>query len=189
MREEGACQPCDVVFNGDSIASGTALQNRLALGGTVRVCTGRYQHTFALGANVTLLGAGDGEDAASSTTLDAGGSGRTLFVNETVTAVLRGVRISGGDDTLGGGVRNDGGLTLTACTLTGNTANLGGAIYYACNATGALVLNDCRLLENDANRGGGIFNSGEVTLNGAPVTANTPNNCAGALIAGCIEGP
>jgi hypothetical protein len=273
--EEGACLPCDVVFNGDSIASGTALQTRLDLGGTVRVCPGRYQRSFTLNANVTLIGAGDGEDAASSTILDAGGSGRTLLVNQDVAASLRGVRVRGGDDNLGGGVRNDGGLTLTACTISDNAANLGGALYYSFAATGSLTLIDCRLTENDANRGagidnngilsvtlsgctisknrsvqdgagiynnggalditgcefneneaqgngggvyngspvagnpgkvtfdaasrvekntagaegGGIFNDGEVTLNGATVTNNTPDNCAGDPVAGCIEDP
>ncbi len=175
--DEGACQPCDVIFDGDSVTSGATLQARMEPpGGTIRVCPGRYQHTFVLNtrANVVVIGAGDGEDEASSTILDAGGSGRTLTINQYATASLRGVRITGGDDTLGGGIRNDGGLTLTACTVSGNDANLGGALYYSNAATGSLALIDCRLTDNDANRGAGIDNNSilAVTLSGCTISKN-----------------
>ncbi|MDQ2653212.1 MAG: right-handed parallel beta-helix repeat-containing protein, partial [Chloroflexota bacterium] len=175
--DEGACQPCDVIFDGDSVTSGATLQARMEPpGGTIRVCPGRYQHNFLLNrpTNVVVIGAGDGEDEASSTILDAGGSGRTLTINQYATASLRGVRITGGDDTLGGGIRNDGGLTLTACTVSGNDANLGGALYYSNAATGSLALIDCRLTDNDANRGAGIDNNSilAVTLSGCTISKN-----------------
>jgi hypothetical protein len=174
--DEGVCQSCDVIFDGDSVTSGAALQDRLDLGGTIRVCPGRYQHNFALNmtTDVVVIGAGDDEDEASSTILDAKGTGRTLTVNQNATASLRGVRITGGDDNLGGGVRNDGGLTLNACTISGNDANLGGALYYSFDATGSLALIDCRLTDNDANRGAGIDNNGvfAVTLSGCTISKN-----------------
>lgn len=183
MCDEGECQPCDVRFDGNSITSGQALQNHLDSGGTIRVCPGRYQHTFVVSASVTLIGAGDGEDAASSTILDAGGNGRTLSVSPSVTALLRGMRISGGDDNLGGGIYNEGGLALTACTVSGNNANLGGGIYNAFAATGALTLLGCSLADNDANRGGAIDNSGilTVTISGCTFTKNRSDGDAGAI--------
>jgi hypothetical protein len=179
--DEGACQPCDVEFDGNSITSGQELQNRLVPGGTIRVCPGRYQHNFVLDTSVTLIGAGTGEDAASSTILEGGGSGRTVTVNQSVTASLRGMRISGGDDNLGGGIRNDGGLTLTTCTISGNSANLGGGIYNAFDATGALAMIDCLLTENDANRGGAIDNNGilTVTLSGCTISKNRSDGADG----------
>lgn len=278
--DSGACQPCDVVFDGDSVSSGAALQARLTIGGAFRVCPGRYQHNFVLSANVDLLGAGDGEDADTSTILDAAGSGRPLTVNETVTASLQGVRITGGNERLGGGILSDGRLTLTACTVSGNVASTGGGIYLSFLGTGPLALIDSRVTGNRASNngggihinsvftttlsgstvaenqsaqdgggifnngsvleitsteisdneaagdgggvtnarpvvtvdpemtfdaacritnnragvdgtgtGGGIFNDGIVTLNGAAVTDNEPNNCAGDHVAGCSEAP
>ena len=182
--DEGTCrQQCDVTFNGDSVASGAALHGALDLGNMVRVCPGRYQHNFELSTDVTVIGAGDGEDAASSTILDAGGSGRTLFVSQGVKASLRGVRISGGDADLGGGFRSDGGLTLTSCTITGNSANLGGGLYAPFNATGALALIDCQVLENDANRGAGLDNNSivTVTISGCTIAKNQSAEDGGGI--------
>lgn len=273
--DSGICQPCDVLFDGDSVTSGETLQEHLTTGGAIRVCPGRYQHNFVLSANVTLLGAGDGEDEATSTILDAGGSGSTLVGNVGVTASMQGVRITGGNERLGGGIFSDGRLTLTACTVSDNDAELGGGIYTSFAGIGQLALIDCRVTENRASRhgggihnnnisttrlsgctfsenrstedgggiynnggsfeitgsvisgneaqgngggvnnaspvatnpgevtfdaasritnntagtGGGIFNGGIVTLGGAAVTDNEPNNCAGNPVDGCVEDP
>jgi hypothetical protein len=190
--DEGACQPCDVLFNGDSVSSGAALQVRLASsGGTIRVCPGRYQANFLLSrimdmdTSFTVIGAGDGEDEVTSTILDAGGSGSTLTVNRFVTASLRGVRITGGNERLGGGIFNEGRLTLTACTISDNDAReLGGGIYNSFDSTGRLELIDCRVAENRASgNGGGIFNSSvfSLSLSGCTIAENRSDAEGGGI--------
>jgi hypothetical protein len=195
--DEGACQPCDVTFDGNSISSGAALQTRLQPpGGTIRVCPGRYQHRFVLdtidnvNTSYTVIGAGDGGDEETSTILDAGGSGRTLTVNpdvtnnRNVTASLRGVRITGGNERLGGGIFNNGRLTLTACTIGDNDADLGGGIYNSFDSRGQLELIDCRVTENRASdNGGGIHNNSifSLPLSGCTIAENRSDQNGGGI--------
>jgi hypothetical protein len=89
----------------------------------------------------------------------------------------------------GGGldIRSNAVATLTACTVSGNTAgNDGGGIF---NDGGQTTLDGGTVTGNDAgDSGGGIFNTngGTATLsNGASVTGNDPNNCAGDPVVGC----
>jgi predicted outer membrane repeat protein len=183
--DSGTCELCDVTFDGDAISSGATLQDRLDEGGTVRVCPGRYEHRYELSASVTVIGAGDGDDAETSTILDGGGSGRTLFVENGADVSLQGVRITGGSANLGAGVRNNGGLTLTSCTISGNVASeLGGGIYAANNASGSLKLIDCRVTENTAVRGGGLDNNAisAITISRCSFTKNRSGSQGGGGI-------
>ncbi len=192
LCEQSACEPCDVTFDGDSTASGAVLQNRLTTGGNLRVCPGRYENNFEIRANVVLIGAGDGEDEASSTILDAGGSGRTVTVFEPARASLQGVRITGGSASNGGGIRNMGNLTLTACTVSGNSSSLGGGIYNSFTGPSSLTLDDCRVIDNTATvNGGGLHNNSVsvVRLNGCTFALNDSGEDGGGILnnSGTIE--
>ncbi len=71
----------------------------------------------------------------------------------------------------GGGIRNSGVLTLTACTLSGNRAtDYGGGIH----SNGALALIDTILDNNSSEFGGGIFNSasGKASINSSAIMNN-----------------
>ena len=71
-----------------------------------------------------------------------------------VTATLAGLTISGGSAGNGGGIANDGTLTVTDTTIEDNTA-----MYF----------------------GGGIFNGGTLTITGSAIESNTiTNSCCGA---------
>ena len=56
----------------------------------------------------------------------------------------------------GGGIYNDGSLTVTNCVFSGNSATNGGGIANAANLT---VIN-CTSISNTASEGGGVFNYG-----------------------------
>ena len=77
----------------------------------------------------------------------------------------------------GGGIFNHstGAVTLTNCTLSGNsaTSDLGGGIQNA--LSGAVTLTNCTLSGNFAPAGGGIFNSGTgaVTLTNCTLSGNS----------------
>jgi hypothetical protein len=84
----------------------------------------------------------------------------------------------GPDDGLGGAIYNAGTLTLSNCTLSGNTTLTpagklfqGGAIYNTAFAT--MTLNNCTVTNNSSGQGGGIFNAGTMTISGCSVTSNT----------------
>jgi predicted outer membrane repeat protein len=74
----------------------------------------------------------------------------------------------------GGGISNDGTLTLNQCTLSGNSAyNDGGGIYNDYTMT----LNQCTLSGNSASgfhgTGGGIYNDGTLTLSECTLSGNS----------------
>lgn len=179
----GACAPCAGACRGGTCA-GSALQAALNAGGTVQACPGRYTGTFSLGANVTLQGAGEGADPVSNTIMDAQGAGRTLDVPTGVTATVRDVRITGGDTNgnSGGGVRVNGKLEMTRCTVHQNTSD--GASGGGVANLGKLTMTDCTVSKNHGGTGGGILHGGAatspLTLTGCTVTENTsPNFGAG----------
>jgi hypothetical protein len=95
----------------------------------------------------------------------------------------------------GGGILNDFKNAVTfesnGGTVTLNTARRGGGIYNGHQSTVTLASDGVAITENTAtSEGGGIFNSdgGAVTLNGASVSDNLPNNCAGdEPVAGCTN--
>ena len=122
------------------------------------------------------------------------GSGSTVLNSLTIT------NGSDNNDSLsgGGGIYNQGNLTLTNCTVTGNTANNqfssgfngggGGGIFN--DVGGTLTVSASTVAGNTANNdfntfsggygggGGGIFNAqgGTLTLNECTLTGNAANN-------------
>ena len=129
--------------------------------------------------DLTLTGAG-----AESTTIDAKRPdgitvGRVFNIHSGPTARLNGLTIQNGSDSSGGAIYNGGTLTLTNCTLSGNSAgNGGGAIYNS----GTLTLTNCTLSGNLAsNDGGAIYNSGELTLHDCTLNNNSGYGRGGAI--------
>ena len=78
----------------------------------------------------------------------------------------------------GGGLENETARpSLTGCTISGNTATLGGGGGLE-NASGALTLTNCTVSGNTANHGGGgLYNVfGTMTLTSCTVSGNTARN-------------
>ena len=136
-------------------------------GDKIRIAAGTYLENLAIGKDVALEGAG-----AGSTFIDGSGApDSTVLVTGDVT--IEKVTIRGGSGrvhlpdhgiTIGGGVENQGTLTLSKCVVERNTAESGGGI----DNGGELILTDCTVRGNTAtfSSGGGIYNygGGEVTL-------------------------
>jgi hypothetical protein len=89
-----------------------------------------------------------------------------LEVASNATVVLDSLTIKNGriDAYLGGGLNNDGTVTLNNCLLENNVGLLGGGMFNYGTAT----LNECTLSDNDTAYvyGGDIGNVGTLTLNG-----------------------
>jgi hypothetical protein len=103
----------------------------------------------------------------------AGGVGGGLENGADATLSLTDCTLSGNSAARGGGVYNDVGatLTLTTCTLNGNSAALGGGIFISDSSS--LNLTASTLNGNLAGAGGGIENGGTATVNGTIVAGNT----------------
>ncbi|MDQ2652136.1 MAG: hypothetical protein M3Z20_03735 [Chloroflexota bacterium] len=194
----GSCRTCTITCNGTPTECGASLQTELARGGTVYACPGRYTGTYFLETNVTLIGAGQGNDPATSTILDGNAVRRVIISDVNVTSIIENVRVIRDPATTGGGISNAGTMTLRRSTVTGHrvtgTAGSGAGVRQSSEATGPLTLTDCTVANNrhDAN-GGGIAQTHPthaLTLTNCVVT----DNHAGLSGAGngggvfCLEG-
>ena len=173
LFQAGICPPCSVRCTGSSVTCGNDLKTALASGGTVRVCPGRYEGNFIVTTEVVVIGAGEGQDPATNTILDANNSGRVLRINDFVPATLSSLRLTGGNaDHDAGGILSDGDLTLTACTVTGNRTRVSGAGAIKVSG-GTTTLNACTISSNvGASGGGGISNFTTLNVNGTAITGN-----------------
>lgn len=181
LCQAGACHACDVTCSGSAAQCGTALQEKLSLGGTIRVCPGRYAGILLIepGTSVTLIGAGRGTDPTTSTILDGMQTKRVLDVEEGATAALEHIHLTGGRSNFcGGGVLNAGTPTMYRCAVTGNrvTNASGGGLCQNSIATGSMTLTDCTISGNNAdNHGGGVVHFGaghQVTLANCTISDN-----------------
>jgi hypothetical protein len=106
--------------------------------------------------------------------LSGGGAVRIFTVGASAILDVRNLTIANGRNYGhgGGGIYNDGTLTLTNSTLSGNSAVLyGGGIYNS----GTLTLTHCTLSGNSADfgSGGGIYNTGTLTLTNSTLSGNS----------------
>jgi len=160
-----ACSSAITVANANDTGLGSLRQAiaDLCTGGTITF-GGDYSiplgSTLTLGKNMTI-------DATGRTvTVDGQTAVRVFNVNSGVTAVLNNLTIAKGNTGgAGGGIYNDGTLTVKNSTFMSNTSSAGGGIY---NAASLTVVNSTFSGNNAAwgNDGGGIYNesTGTVTL-------------------------
>lgn len=140
--------------------------------------------TTEIGKNLTLTGQ-PAREFFPTGTLDGGGNGSVLTIDSGVNVTLNTLIITNGSGggtegkgTEGGGIYNDGALTVNDSSITGNTASFfGGGIYNYYDGT--VTLNNSTVTGNTGGAfggAGGIFNLGTVTLNNTPVTGNAAVN-------------
>jgi len=141
----------------------------------INVAAGTYNENLVVSRSVTIQGVGQG-----ATTIDGSAVDSVFVISPTVVATLADMTITNGQATDGGGIYNEGTLTLNRSTVSGNEAtgdfyDYGGGIL---NDEGTVTLNDSTVSGNDAigdygDYGGGIFNdAGTVTLNDSTVSGN-----------------
>ncbi len=138
---------------------------------------------FAAAQTITLsLGQLELTDSTGTTTITGPPAGVTISgdndsrvfqVNANVTASISGIKMTGGTTTgNGGGLYSDGGkITLTNCTVSGNSANIGGGVLIF----GTAKLTNCTISGNSANIGGGLYinNGATATLSNCTISNNT----------------
>ena len=98
---------------------------------------------------------------------------------EDVTASLSGLAIWGGmTNQAGGGIYNDGTLTVTSCTFNSNTSGAdGGGIANP----GTLTITNSTFVNNSAPFGGGIENEGTLVVTGSTIESNTASSFGGGI--------
>ncbi len=113
---------------------------------------------------------------------DTGGNYRIFTISSGVTATISGLTISNGNAGTGdgGGILNNGTLTITNCHITGNTAVGGGGIS---NTLGNLLtLTQSTVSNNTAtgsSTGGGIASAGGTTITNSTISGNIATGSGG----------
>jgi hypothetical protein len=124
-----------------------------------------------------------GPDANNLTV--SGNDANTVFVVKPgVTATVAGLTIADGSSSKGGGILNEGTLTVTNCTVAGNSASggTGGGI----ENDGTLTVTDSALSGNAAADGGGIVNDGTLTITDSTFSGNSAANGGGIVNDGTL---
>jgi len=140
----------------------------------------------AIAANMTIAGPG-----ANMLTVSGNNSatvGTIFTINTGVTASISGLTIANGNsnssDQGGGGILNDGMLTVSNCTISGNSGigsvnNEGGGI----TNYGTLTVSSSTVSGNSAASGGGIFNGdgNTLTVTNSTFSANSASGKGGGI--------
>jgi hypothetical protein len=156
--------------NGDTIVFAPTLD-----GQTITLTSGE----LLIRKNLTIAGPGAGQ-----LTVSGNHASRVFEVAKKENVTLSGLTISNGvgvfaagssnsEDGLGGGIINNATLTVSNCTLSGNSAAQGGGI----NNDGTLTVSGCTLSSNGGlgsiSYGGGIQNYGTLTVSGSILSGNS----------------
>ncbi len=119
----------------------------------------------------------DGSDA-SVVTISGNNAVGVFDVAEGVTASLSGLTISGAlNNQSGGGIDNEGTMTVTGSTIDNNSASAGGGI----NNDGTLTVTGSTIDNNFAPFGAGIYNDGILTVTGSSIGSNSSSEFGGGI--------
>lgn len=167
----------------------------LALSGdSIIVARATYQENLTISISLHIIGA-----AATTTIIDGGGAG-TVFVISSGTAkvTLSNLTIRNGSAPAGGGIYNNGTLTISNSTVSGNVATAsklaggtGGGIF----SSGSLTVSDSTVSGNYAAgafafarpaEGGGVTNGYSLTIINSTLSGNRtgPLGVGGAIWGG-----
>jgi hypothetical protein len=162
---------------GDTIAFGSSLN-----GQTIALTSGE----LLVNKSVTINGPG-----SDNLTVDGNHASRVFHVSAAVTVTISGLTIANGASDNGGGIFNEhADLTLSNCTVSGNSASIsGGGVYSHGGVRSAtLTLNNSTVSGNSASSvGGGIDNHlATLTANNSTISGNSASFGGGIESSGLL---
>ena len=145
-------------------------------GDFITVAAATYTENLTISFSLNVIGSG-----ATTTIVDGGATSTVITVNSG-QVTLFGLTIQNGYAQYGGGIYNNGTLTINHSTITQNRATKvgqgthgGGGVFNQ----HVLTINNSTITQNNAlwlvflgGGGGGIYNAGELTLNNSTVSGN-----------------
>lgn len=146
---------------------------------------------LAVGSDVTIDGTTQPGYAGSNLINVSGNNASQVFSVTAGTVGIKALTITGGSapGNRGGGVWSAATLTLTNCTISGNSAAWGAGL---CNEQGTLTLTGCTVSGNTATLGAGIMNltPAPLTMTNCTVSGNSASNDGGGIsCAGNVPSP
>jgi hypothetical protein len=165
--------PCDAGVLDSDVTSATP--------GTVLVlaphCTYSLSKELDVTTSITILGNG-----ATLTHASTAPASRIIYVHPGADLYLSRATVSNGNATgdFGGGIRNDGNLTVVESRIINNTADYSGGIGTNTGATTAVVRS---VVGNNTAGvdGGGLDNSGSLLIKRSVIAGNTTGNLGGGV--------
>ncbi|MEP4810081.1 MAG: choice-of-anchor Q domain-containing protein, partial [Luteolibacter sp.] len=186
--------------NGDGAGTSTTLRKAItdatAPGAVIRFSSNLAGQPIRLSSELVIPGTRDGlfidaSNLSGGVILDAGETSRVLAVNAGARAVLHGLTLTRGQTAGNGGaiLNFRANLTLSACTLSGNSAGTGGGGIYNDSDAGIANLNlhACTLSGNSATSGGGIYSNGyssgtaTLALDSCTIDGNSASSSGGGI--------
>ena len=134
--------------------------------------TGNTQITISKNLIFNVFGGG-------TATIDGSGTNWGFYINPGYTVSFNNIIFQNFmKNSFGAAIANEGVLSVTGCTFTGNTAPYSGAI----GNIGTCTVTDCNFTGNSVtNNGGAIANDGTLTVTGSTFTSNTAGSNGGAI--------
>jgi uncharacterized repeat protein (TIGR01451 family)/CSLREA domain-containing protein len=138
------------------------------------ITIGLFANNLDINKDLNILGPG-----ANNLTVSGNNLAKVFTVSAGNTVRLDALTVSGGNGAggigfgFGGGIFNEGTLTITNSAVSGNSAaDQGGGIY---NAAGMLTITNSTVSGNSAltEVGGGIYNAGTLTITNSTVSGNS----------------
>ena len=126
--------------------------------------------------------------AATQVAVSGNNQSTVFLINVGVTVSISGLTITGGKGsidlgaglTAGGGLYNNGRLTLQNTVITSNAAgNSGGGFYN--NTTGTVTVLNSTITGNSGQFGGGFFNAGTATVTASTIADNSVTSNGGGF--------
>lgn len=191
---EGRCLPSTVTNLSDAgpgslrdaiaaTASGGMVDFQPGLSGPVTLTSA----SLTISQDITIRGPG------ADVIIVSGNNARQVFkISSATNVTISGLTIANGKapsaSVEGAGITNDGTLTLTNITVSGNAGFecLGGGIHNS--PSGVLTVSNSTISDNrvEDSVGGGIFNAGALTISNSTVSGNSAQTGAGLVNSGTL---
>src|SRR5579884_298352 len=129
--------------------------------------------TLTISGSMTIDGSGQ------HVSLDGQNQVGVFSVNAGVTLTLNALTIAHGSAYVGGGLLNEGTVTISNSTFANNSASSGGGGLY--NYQGTVTISNCTFASNSASNGGGLLNTGTATISNSTFASNSASSVGGGL--------
>jgi CSLREA domain-containing protein len=131
---------------------------------------------ITLSSQISITGAVIITNESSTQRIEISGNNatRVFQVNSGANLTINNVTVRNGNVAAsGGGILNSGTLTMTNCTVSGNSATGFGSGGGGIRNQGTLTMTNCTVSGNGASDGGGISNVGTLTMTNCTVSGNS----------------
>jgi len=152
-------------------------------GDAIMVAPATYTENLTLNFSLKIIGS-----SAVTTIVDGGGVGTVFWINNPAHVVLSKLTIQNGSASYyGGGIWNNGTLTVTHSIITGNYGYYGAG---GINSYGTLTINYSTISGNwtDWDGGGILTQGGTATIINSTVSGNGARNSGGGINSGYYAG-